>query len=166
MLFRSTQRGVEKAVLAAARGVIDLQLYEIAFVGDVEFTPVSKKDNVSTAGSLSFTLKLTKKGGEELSEEEDPYRGKISLNNQEIKPPLKLLELTEAETAVEKWIIKNTLTAEEDVQKSKKVLKGNTSAERNLTSIRTDTVPEGSGVLVAFNTKRNEIGRASCRERV
>lgn len=154
----NTQRGVEKAVLAAARGVIDLQLYEIAFVGDVEFTPVSKKDNVSTAGSLSFTLKLTKKGGEELSEEEDPYRGKISLNNQEIKPPLKLLELTEAETAVEKWIIKNTLTAEEDVQKSEKVLKGNTSAERILTSIRKDTVPEGSGVLVAFNTKRNAAG--------
>lgn len=154
----NTQRGVEKAVLAAARGAIDLRLYEIAFVGDVEFTPVSKKDNDLTAGSLSFTLKLTKKGGEELSEEEDPYRGKISLNNQEIAPPSKLLELTEAETAVEKWIIKNTLTAEEDAQKSKKVLKGNTSAERILTSIRTDTVPEGSGVLVAFNTKRNAAG--------
>lgn len=159
----NTQRGVEKAILAAARGAIDLQLYEIDFAEkegkpDITFEPVSQQSVGSLKdGSLSYSLKLTKKGGEEISAADDPYKGIISFND-EIKAGKELLEVPQAAARVEQWIADNTLTAAEDAGKSTKVLKGDTSAERILNAIRKTAVPEDSGVLVGFQTKRNAAG--------
>lgn len=161
----NTQRGVEKAILAAARGAIDLRLYEIDFVEkegkpDITFEPVSQQSVGGLKdGSLSYSLKLTKKVGEEISAADDPYKGIISFNDKiEVRDGQELLEVQQAAARVEQWIADNTLTAAEDAGKSTKVLKGDTSAERILNAIRKTAVPEDSGVLVGFQTKRNAAG--------
>ncbi len=153
--------GVEKAILAAAEGAIDRKLYEIDFAkkangeNDIDFAPLAKeKDETITPGSLSFTLVLTQ-DGKEITD--DVSRGRISLASTEISGK-KLLDLDEAERAVETWKEDNTLKPGENAKSSQKVLKGDTNAERILSAIRKDIVPEDSGVAVAFYTKRSASG--------